>query len=330
MVVSQAHTPLTIDVALSIGSPDVVTALVIVAVLALYWWCWRRSTLSLGRALLFTILGAGVWLASAVSFIGAYADVLFWVRALQFVLLLLVVPFGLALGMPLTALRDAVGERGRRRIDAALRSRFLRVLTSPPVTSAGVLALPWLIYFTGWYETILRNNVVDVATRLLMVAIGFGYFYTRLQLDPVPRRYPQALSLGITVIETIGDGILGIVIWQGPLIAAGYYASLGRHWGPDMRLDQTIGAGILWILGDVVGLPFLMALFARFRADERVREREEDARIEERHTTMTTTDTTSGAAGPTPAHQHQHQHDEPADTGLWWENDPGLRDRFRR
>ena len=29
------------------------------------------------------------------------------------------------------------------------------------------------------------------------------------------------------------------------------------------RLDQTIGAGVLWILGDVVGLPFVLVISQR-------------------------------------------------------------------
>lgn len=33
----------------------------------------------------------------------------------------------------------------------------------------------------------LGNNLVDQLTRLVLVSIGFGYFYSRLQADPVSR-----------------------------------------------------------------------------------------------------------------------------------------------
>jgi cytochrome c oxidase assembly factor CtaG len=142
-----------------------------------------------------------------------------------------------------------------------------------------------------------------------LVAIGFGYFYSRLQADPVPQRFSQLISLVISIFETIGDGILGLVLWLGPLIATAYYVGLHRSWGPSMRVDQSVGAGVLWILGDVLGIPFLMVLVRALSADERARAVEVDAeldRIEE--------------AEP----------ERPSESTLWWENDPQLRDRFRR
>ena len=103
--------------------------------------------------------------------------------------------------------------------------------------------------------------------------------------------------------------MLGLVIWQGSLIAPAYYAALHRNWGPDQRLDQTIGAGVLWILGDVVGLPFVLVLMRALSRDEKAHAVEVDAEL----------DTAEAADSQTP---------EPA--GLWWENDPQMRERFRR
>ena len=315
---SALHEPLTVETALVTGHLDVVTVAVCLVVLAGYWWGWRRSTVSVGRGVAFSVLGVGIWVASASSFVGAYADILFWVRALQVVLLLLVVPFGLASGMPMTVLRDGLGASGRRRFDAVLASRFARVLTYPAVASGFILVTPWLFYLTGWYEAVLRGTAVDVGTRLLFVAVGFLYFYSRLQLDPVPRRFPQVISLVITIVETIGDGALGVVIWQGHDIAHGYYAALERTWGPALRTDQIIGAGVLWVLGDVVGLPFLLTLMSRFTSDEKVRATEIDAELD------------AAAAAAAPSGTEQIDAAEPAPPALWWEADPRLKDRFIR
>ena len=54
----------------------------------------------------------------------------------------------------------------------------------------------------------------------------------------------------------IGDAVLGVVLWLGPLVATAWYAAQAT--GIDPRLDQTLGAGILWIGGDLVGLPFIL------------------------------------------------------------------------
>ena len=129
---------------------------------------------------------------------------------------------------------------------------------------------------------------------------------------PCPAGTPQLISLLISVAEALGDGVLGLVIWQGSLIAPAYYAGLHRSWGPDQRLDQTIGAGVLWILGDVVGLPFVLLLMRALSRDEKAHAVQVDAELD--------TAEAEAAEGETAG----------AASGLWWENDPQLRERFRR
>ena len=131
-----------------------------------------------------------------------------------------------------------------------------------------MLATPWLLYLTPWYSAALRHQAVAAATNVLLLLIGFAYFYARLQADPVPRRYSQLISLVISIVESISDGLLGIVLWLGPLIAVDYYTHIDRHWGPSLRVDQSIGAGVLWLLGDVLGVAFIVVLMRFFSADE--------------------------------------------------------------
>ncbi|MBF6329647.1 cytochrome c oxidase assembly protein [Nocardia transvalensis] len=282
----------------------------------------RTQTVPAGRLASFAGLGLGVWLLTGISVIGVYSDTLFWVRALQTLLLLYVVPFGLAAGQPVTVLRDALGPQGQARLDRVVRSSLARALTFPLVPSVAVLAAPWLLFLTPWYELVLRHGPIDALTRLLLVAIGFVYFYSRLQTDPVPQRFSQSISLLITVFESLADGILGLVLWWGPLVAADYYAEIGRTWGPDPRMDQIIGAGVLWVLGDVLGLPYLLSLMRSWASDERRRAAEIDAELD------------AAEADPRPPRSPRHASvavdEEPPTTGLWWENDPQLRARFRR
>jgi cytochrome c oxidase assembly factor CtaG len=292
---------------------DYTSATVILVVAGTYAWCYRRTRggaqpVEPAQA---GCVGVGIvlWALATVGAIGSYAYVLFWVRALQVLLLLYVVPFFLAQGKPITVGRDALGPRGRERVDRLLGSRWARVLAHPLTTSLAMLATPWLLYLTPWYTAALQNQWIGALTRIVLVVIGFGYFYTRLQADPVPRKYPQLISLLISVAETLGDGVLGLVIWQGSLIAAEYYSALHRSWGPDQRLDQTIGAGVLWILGDVVGLPFVLLLMRALSRDERAQAVQVDAELDRTETSAS---------------------EQAAPTGLWWENDPQMRERFRR
>lgn len=289
-------------------SPDFLALTLILVTGAAYQWLARRSGEPTPAQMWSFGSGLALWALATLSVVAVYAPVLFWMRALQVLMLLFVVPFLLALGRPVATLRAATSASGRRRLDGLLASWPARVVCSPAVTSALMLATPWLLYLTPWYVASLTNAVVGAVTRILLLLIGFGYFYARLQSDPVPHRYSPLLSIGISVAETLGDGLLGLVLWLGPLIAHDYYAGLGRTWGPSMRTDQTVGAGILWILGDVLGLPFLLVLMRALGSREKELAAEADAADEAERT----------------------EHPEPASARptLWWEADPQLRDRF--
>lgn len=305
--------PLTAGALVQTWQLDLSSATVIALVAGAYAWCYRRSrngerAVTPAQATCFGV-GIVLWTLGTIGAIGAYAYILFWVRALQVLLLLFVVPFFLAQGKPLTVVSNALGPDGRERFDRLLGTGVARVLAHPLTTSLAMLVTPWLLYLTPWYTAALESEWIGAPTRIILVVIGFGYFYARLQTDPVPHKYPQFVSLLISVAETLGDGVLGLVIWQGSLIGAAYYAALHRSWGPDQRLDQTIGAGVLWILGDVVGLPFVLLLMRALSRDERAHAIQVDAEL----------DTAQRA-----------ESEDAAPSGLWWENDPQLRERFRR
>ncbi len=304
---SPAQTPLTIQVAIGSWVLDPAALLLVTTVGLGYLWCRRAAHTEAGHANTASAYcfaaGLGAWVLATSSVIAAYAPVLFWMRALQVLTLLFVVPFLLALGRPVATLRAAASEAGGRSIDRLLNSRTCRVAASPLCTSAAMLGLPWLLYLTPWYVASM-TGIIGAATRILLVAVGFGYFYARIQSDPVPRRYPPLLSIGISVVESLADGLLGLVLWLGPVIAYDYYAALQRNWGPSMRTDQSIGAGILWIVGDVLGVPFLAVLLRGLSRHEKVRAAEVDE-IEDAQPDVGT---------PT----------------LWWEADPQFGERFKR
>ncbi len=296
---SPAETPLTLAVAAQSWRADVAALLLIVVIGAGY----ARSP-RMGRASSWCFAaGLVVWALATNSVIAVYAPVLFWMRALQVLTLLFVVPFLLALGKPLSTVRAALAESGQARMDRLLASRACRLAFSPLCTSAAMLGVPWLLYLTPWYVASMAG-AVGSGTRILLLVVGFGYFCARLQSDPLPRRYSPLLSIGISVVESLGDGLLGLVLWLGPVIAYDYYADLHRAWGPSMRVDQSIGAGILWIVGDVLGVPFLAVLMRRLSTHEKARARDVDAEVEEA--------------------------DDEQAPALWWEADPQLGERFGR
>ena len=267
------------------------------------------------RAAAFLGGGLGVAVIATMSSVGTYDGVLFWIRALQTILLLLVAPLFLAMGRPLTLAVAALPGPGAR-IMAAVRSRPARILTFPAVTAGALVVTPFVLYFSPWYGAGLHSGAVRELTYLALLVPGFTFFWTLLRVDPVPRAYPYLVSLWVTAAEVIGDVILGLAVMADQhLIAGAYYHALARPWGPGPATDQVLGGGTLWVLGDIVGLPFLAAqLIQMIREDEGEAEQidaELDARDAARQAAA------AGPGGP------------PAGDRPWWENDPRFADRFR-
>jgi hypothetical protein len=119
----------------------------------------------------------------------------------------------------------------------------------------------------------------------------------------------------------VGDAVLGLaVLADQHLIAGSYYQALGRPWGPSLRADQVIGGGALWILGDLVGLPFLAAsLIVMIREDE-----QEAAHVDAELDAKAAEPAIPGAgeAGGAPAARPGSR--------PWWENDSRFTGRFQR
>ena len=227
-------------------------------------------------------LGLAIIALATLGSFGTYFSVLFFMRSFQTILLLLLAPLFLALGRPLS-MAIAVFPRAGRRLDRAIHSRVARVLTFPAITTLALVAVPFVMYFTTWYTASFHSVAVRELTHLALMIPGFVFFWTLLRVDPVPKAYSYAVSLWITGAEVIGDAFLGLaVIANTNLIGAGYYHALARPWGPSLGTDQILGGGTLWIFGDLVGLPFLVAQLIQFIREDESEAAEIDAELDAR------------------------------------------------
>jgi cytochrome c oxidase assembly factor CtaG len=317
---------LTVDRAFTSWTLDPWSLAAILVLAAGYLAGMRRVRLTgqpwpAARAVLFCGFGLGFAAVATMSFVGVYQPVLFYVRSVQTVLLLLVVPLFLALGRPLTLVIAAAPRFGGR-LHAAIRSRAARVATFPAISTFVLVVTPFLVYFTPWYQAGFTSTAVAEITHIAFIAPGFVFFWTLLRVDPVPRAYPYVVSLWITGAEVIGDAALGLaVIASNSLIAGAYYHALARGWGPSLRTDQVLGGGVLWILGDVVGLPFLAAQLIQF-----IREDEADARVIDAELDAREAVPDPAAASSVTGLAEQPQ---PATSRPWWESDPRFAGRFQ-
>jgi cytochrome c oxidase assembly factor CtaG len=283
------------------------------------------------RPIWFYGLGLGPLVLATMSWVGTYQSILFYARATQTVLLVLVVPLFLAMGRPISLAIAALsvnGGRAGQRIEAAIGSRVAKVAMFPAFTTFALVVVPFVMYFSPWYTASFHSTAVRVLTYLALMAPGFAFFWTLLRVDPVPKQYSYAVSMWITGAEVIGDAILGLaIIADNGLVGAAWYHALNRPWGPTLRTDQVIGGGVLWVLGDIVGLPFLAAqLIQLMREDESEAVRidaELDARDAQR-AARESAGSEQAAAGVAAAAGEEPDGDRP-----WWESDERITGRFR-
>jgi cytochrome c oxidase assembly factor CtaG len=262
------------------------------------------------RQVWFLGLGLGFLVIATMSWVGAYQAVLFYARAVQTVLLVLVVPLFLALGRPITLAIAALPGAGAR-LEAGIRSLPMRILTFPAITSLALVAVPFVMYFTSWYTAVFHSGMVRELTYLALMAPGVAFFWTLLRVDPVPKQYPYTVSMWITGVEVVGDAFFGLaVIADQNLLGASYYHALARPWGPSLTTAQVIGGGAIWILGDLVGLPFLAAQLMQLMREDESDAAKIDAELD--------------------AKQAEPEADQPTeDIRLWWQDDPRFTDRFK-
>jgi putative copper resistance protein D len=292
-----------------------------------------------GRTLAFVVGGLGTIAIATLSAVGAYDDTLFTDHMVQHMVLAMVSPVFLALGAPITLVLRAANKPVRHAVVAIVHSRVARFVSAPPIAWAHFVALPFVLYNTGWYEATLRNATLHEWLHVQFLAAGCLFFWPLLGLDPMPRRLGYPARILMVFLTLPAHAILGLSIMiQRHVIAFDYYAALHRTWGPTLQADQNAGGGLLWASGDLVGLLFFGVLFFQWqRADDR-KARRDDRRLAREQ---------AGAAWrvvPQPAPQPAAGEravpavaavgdvaDEPMLVRPWWEVDPGpLADRIRR
>jgi len=284
----------------------------------------RGGTWPASRAVLFCGLGLGFAVVATMSSVGVYEPVLFYMRSVQTIVLLLVVPLFIALGRPLSLIVATVPRLGPW-LESAIASRVAKLLTFPLITTFVLVVMPFVVYFTPWYAAGFRSVLVAQVTHLALILPGFVFFWTLLRVDPVPKAYPYVVALWITAAEVIGDAVLGLaVIADTNLIAGPYYHALARPWGPSLATTQVLGGGVLWIVGDIVGLPFLAAQLIQMIREDEADAKVIDAELDAADAVDEVVHAGSADMGARPAEAAQSSAQRP-----WWESDSRFADRFR-
>jgi putative copper resistance protein D len=258
----------------------------------------RGERWSVPRTLAFALLGLGVIVVATMSAFMVYSRVLFWPAAVQNIMLDLIAPLGLALGDPLTLAGRALRPAGRSRLDAVTGGFVVKLLTFPFVSSVLVLASEMSIYFTSYFQTALGHYGVRQLMHLQLLLTGCLFVLPMLtRQEMLPRWCTHPVRALLVFMDGLFDSVPGIVVlFSSRLVAGHWYAAHPRTWGPTLQRDQQIGGGLMLTIAELVGLPFLFAVFVEWWRSERVRTAELDARLDAELTPVPAPATAAGDA----------------------------------
>jgi cytochrome c oxidase assembly factor CtaG len=253
--------------------PVVVLGLLVVA-LAYVWIAGaarRRTGRTNAGATRCFMAGLAVIAVALVSPIGPYSDRLLSVHMVEHILLTMVAPPLLLLGAPVTvALQAASREQRRRFLLPLLRSRAVRVLSSPVLGWALLAGALWGSHFSGLYELTLENGTVHRLEHALYLVAALLFWRPVVARDPAPGRLSGPARLFYLFVFMPVTAFLGLAMYGTDRLLYPHYAVATAALGLSPLADQHLAGALMWISGMVLFLPALgLVLFEWLDREDR-------------------------------------------------------------
>jgi cytochrome c oxidase assembly factor CtaG len=284
----------------------------VAAIAGLGWYLWSVSRLTQAwprrRTVTFVIgIAAMAWTTN--GFLETYECFLFWAWTAQYLTLLLVVPVLIMAGQPIELARRVHGERSVRFVHTGLG----RFFTSPLVGPALIPILSVVLFFGPLPRWAISQTWLGWTLELAVAAIGALIVLPLVGVGDESGSLAVALALLIGVFELLLDAVPGIVLRLSNHSVTSYFDHRRvASWTPKMLHDQQLGGATLWVVAELIDLPFLVLIYWRWiKADAR------DAAVID-----TVLDAERIARG-------EDSEDAPTDVP-WWLSDPAMRRRLGR
>lgn len=237
---------------------------------------WRRGRTAAFLAGLVTVVFA------TQSGLAAYDTVRFSLHTLQHVLLGMAAPLLLALGAPVTLALQASGRAQQRVLLRVVHSGPVAVVTNPLVGWALFAGTLFGLYFSPLFELSLRNDLVHVAVHLHFLGVGVLFFWPAVGLDPSRHPLPHPARLLYVLLALPFHAFLGLAVRSSEArpLGAEVYGAIDGVTRSELLADQRLGAGLLWAVGDLLGLVAAAIVVTQWIAAEDRRQVREDRRLD--------------------------------------------------
>lgn len=225
----------------------------------------------------------GCWLAGCLvvllatsSGIGRYEPAMFSVHMAAHMLLAFVAPWLLALGAPITLVKDSSRPApdglpaGRDWLGAIVSSWPATLLTHPFVALILLVGSPFVLYFTPAFDVAARFHWAHMALDGYFLVVGYLFAWPVIGTDPAPRPLPNLVRVGMVLAAAPFTAAFAavvistrVVLGNGPA-GSNMYSALALPWVPDLLADQRLAGLLALAIGEASLFAALVVLLARW------------------------------------------------------------------
>lgn len=215
----------------------------------------------------------------------AYEQYLFSMHMLEHMMLTMLIPLVLSLGAPVTLALRAVRKRrdgswgGREWILWLVQTPYAKFITHPIVAAVVFAGSLWVFYFTPIFRWAMEDHIGHTWMILHFLIGGYLFSLSMVGVDPVAYRFPYPLRI-VTLFATMAShAFFGVTIMTQPgLMLASWFGAMGRTWGDTPLVDQNVGGGIAWGIGEFPTLILALVVAVQWaKSDEREQKRRDRA-----------------------------------------------------
>ncbi len=213
--------------------------------------------------------GLGVIYLATGSPVEAYDTTLFGVHMVQHILLFAIAAPLVMAGTPVTlAIRASSSGFRRSVLLPVLRSKPVEVITFPVVTWGLFAGVLWITHITPIFDATLSNVWLHELEHAIYLIAACLFWWPVIGRDPSRWKltYPAKLLylfLGMPVMT-----FLGLYLINAEQVVYPTYATVARTWGPDPLTDQELAGFIMWAIGGLIFLGWVLAIATMWLAAE--------------------------------------------------------------
>ena len=215
--------------------------------------------------------------------INAYQDYMFSVHMVGHMLLNMAIPVLLVPGAPVTLALRAIAKRhddtrgAREWIMWAVHTPYARVITNPVVAAVIFGVSLWVFYFTDLFRWAMTDHLGHEWMIVHFLIAGYLFVQSLVGIDPVPYRLPHSMRLVILILVMATHAFFGITIMmQSGLMLADWFGAMGRTWGATPMMDQYVGGGAAWSIGELPTLILSIVVGVQWSQSDARAERRRD------------------------------------------------------